>query len=131
MQINKIYNEDCFKTMANIPDNFVDLVVTSPPYNKGYWSVNRNPNNGFQTKSRKITYGDFDDDLSPEEYEFQQIRLLNECIRIIKPTGSIFYNHIDILNNHNTIHPNYVHKFPVKQIIVWNRKNTPKLDESY
>lgn len=32
IEINKIYNEDCLKTMARTPDNFVDLVVTSPPY---------------------------------------------------------------------------------------------------
>lgn len=32
MEINKIYNEDCLETMNRIPDNFVDLVVTSPPY---------------------------------------------------------------------------------------------------
>ena len=32
MEINKIYNEDCLNTMANMPDNFIDLTVTSPPY---------------------------------------------------------------------------------------------------
>ena len=30
--INKIYNEDCLETMAKMPDNFIDLTVTSPPY---------------------------------------------------------------------------------------------------
>jgi len=29
---NKIYNEDCLDTMAKMPDNFVDLIITSPPY---------------------------------------------------------------------------------------------------
>ena len=32
MKENKIYNEDCLKTMARMPDNFIDLTVTSPPY---------------------------------------------------------------------------------------------------
>ena len=32
MEINKIYNEDCLTTMANMSNNFIDLVVTSPPY---------------------------------------------------------------------------------------------------
>ena len=32
MEINKIYNEDCLETMARMPDNFIDLTVTSPPY---------------------------------------------------------------------------------------------------
>lgn len=32
MELNKIYNEDCLITMSKIPNNFVDLTVTSPPY---------------------------------------------------------------------------------------------------
>jgi DNA modification methylase len=30
--INKVHNEDCLNTMARMPDNFIDLTVTSPPY---------------------------------------------------------------------------------------------------
>ncbi len=32
MELNKIYNENCLDTMARMPDGFVGLVVTSPPY---------------------------------------------------------------------------------------------------
>jgi site-specific DNA-methyltransferase (adenine-specific) len=32
MEINKIYNESNLDTMARMPDNFIDLTVTSPPY---------------------------------------------------------------------------------------------------
>ncbi len=32
IHLNKIYNENCLLTMSNMPDNFVDLTVTSPPY---------------------------------------------------------------------------------------------------
>ena len=32
MEINKIYNENCLDTMAKMPDTFIDLTVTSPPY---------------------------------------------------------------------------------------------------
>lgn len=32
MNINKCYNENCLDTMGKMPDNFVDLTVTSPPY---------------------------------------------------------------------------------------------------
>ena len=130
-ELNKIYNENCLDTMKRIKDNTIDLVVTSPPYNKGFWSKNRNLNNGFKTKSRRIDYGVFDDNLKPEVYEEQQKKVIKECLRILKPSGSLFYNHIDILHEHNTIHPKYVYDFPFKQIIIWNRKNTPKLDISY
>ena len=32
LKLNKIYNQNCLDTMDKMPDNFVDLVVTSPPY---------------------------------------------------------------------------------------------------
>lgn len=32
VEYNKIYNEDCLATMARMPDQYIDLVVTSPPY---------------------------------------------------------------------------------------------------
>ena len=39
--LNKIHNENCLATMKRMPDNFIDLTVTSPPYDnlrlyKGY-----------------------------------------------------------------------------------------------
>lgn len=32
MEINKIHNENCLITMALMPNNFIDFVITSPPY---------------------------------------------------------------------------------------------------
>lgn len=32
MQINQIYNESCLDTMSRMPDKFVDLTLTDPPY---------------------------------------------------------------------------------------------------
>lgn len=32
MELNKIYNEDCLSLMRKMNDDFVDLTVTSPPY---------------------------------------------------------------------------------------------------
>lgn len=32
MELNKIYNEDCLQTMQQMPDNYVDFIITSPPY---------------------------------------------------------------------------------------------------
>tara|TARA_R110000823_G_scaffold305026_1_gene426845 strand:+ start:121 stop:915 length:795 start_codon:yes stop_codon:yes gene_type:complete len=41
LEVNKNYNENCLDTMARMEDNFIDLTVTSPPYDnlrtyKGY-----------------------------------------------------------------------------------------------
>ena len=46
MEINKLYNGDILEMFAKTPDNFVDLIVTSPPYNVG------------------INYSDWDDTMS-------------------------------------------------------------------
>jgi len=41
MKINKTYNENCLDTMARMENNYIDLTITSPPYDnlrdyKGY-----------------------------------------------------------------------------------------------
>lgn len=131
MEVNKIYCENNLETMAKMPDNFIDLIVTSPPYNKGYWSSNRNLNNGFNTKARRIDYDNFSDDLNPIDYDNWQREFIKECLRVLKPTGSLFYNHQPIQKHHQEVNPLFIYDFPLKQTIIWNRKNTPKLDESY
>jgi len=32
MEINKIYNESCLETLSKMPNNYLDCVITSPPY---------------------------------------------------------------------------------------------------
>ena len=34
LELNKLYCENCLDTMSRMPDNFIDLTVTSPPYDK-------------------------------------------------------------------------------------------------
>ena len=41
IEINKNYNENCLDTLSKVPNNTIDLTVTSPPYDnlrdyKGY-----------------------------------------------------------------------------------------------
>lgn len=118
---------DCLTELNKIESNTIDLVVTSPPYNKNFWT--RNKEQG--SYKRVIKYDSITDSLSPDEYIKQQKEVLNELVRVIKPTGSIYYNHIDIFHKHNTIHPSYVYDYNIKQIIVWDRGNTPKLSNTY
>jgi len=122
----RLINGDSLTELKKIESNIVDLVVTSPPYNKNYWIRNRS-----DFGKRLINYDEYHDSLEPQEYIKQQKEILDELVRIIKPTGSIYYNHIDIFHKHNTIHPSYVYDYNVKQVIVWDRGNTPKLDKSY
>ena len=48
MEIGKIYDENCLITMQNMPDNYIDFVITSPPYDdiRNY--------NGYQFEFEKI-----------------------------------------------------------------------------
>lgn len=34
MEINRIYTENCIQTMERMSDNFIDLTIASPPYDK-------------------------------------------------------------------------------------------------
>ncbi|MHA1868712.1 MAG: DNA-methyltransferase [Candidatus Heimdallarchaeaceae archaeon] len=122
---------DCFEGLKKLEDESIDLIVTSPPYNKGFWDRNKNVNNGFKTKVKNIIYDKFNDNLQPKDYEKQQIYIIRECLRVLKKSGSLFYNHSDRLHKHQTIHPLWVYQFPLKQILIWDRGNTPKLDKSY
>ncbi|MBP5424034.1 MAG: site-specific DNA-methyltransferase [Paludibacteraceae bacterium] len=123
---------NCLDLIKDIEDNSIDLIVTSPPYNKGYYVGNHSVGaNTISIKTSNIVYGDFKDNLEPEEYERQQRELLTECLRVIKPTGSIFYNHCDVLYKKRTVHPKWVYDYPLHQIIVWDRNGTMKLETSY
>tara|TARA_R100000541_G_scaffold39192_1_gene47038 strand:+ start:260 stop:985 length:726 start_codon:yes stop_codon:yes gene_type:complete len=71
MEKNKIYNEDCLKTMLKIKSETIDLVIIDPPY--------------FEVK------GDFDFVWNNRNEYFDFIKkVLNESKRILKTNGSIF-----------------------------------------
>ena len=134
MEVNKVYNENCLTTMARMEDNSIDLVVTSPPYNKaGYEGFIRKRHiNGTWQQGRNIEYnGDAENDFMPEsEYQAEQIKVLNELHRILKPNGSVFYNHKVRVAQHKGSHPiEWILKsnFTFRQQIIWNRKSSPNV----
>lgn len=121
MELNKIYNEDCLETMKKMPDNFVDLVVTSPPYNKGKVGKSSNWKSG-------IDYENYTDDLPEQEYQDWQKTILKECLRVLKPTGSLFYNHKPRQKDHKmTLPTEWLGGFHIRQIIVWERGGSPDI----
>lgn len=98
LELNKIYNEDCLITMQRMEDNSVDLIITSPPYNKNAYAVGSGSNKSWSAlRGRQIPYDKYNDAMPPEEYEQWQKDVISECLRILKPHGSLFYNHKDIL----------------------------------
>ena len=133
MITNKIYNEDCLETFSKIKNNSINLIITSPPYNKNHYSkkISKGEKKYAVSSFRKIQYDVYEDSMNAKEYEKWQKKILNECIRVLKEDGSIFYNHMDIQNNRLIIHPTFIYDYPVKQILIWDRANTPKLDKNY
>ncbi len=120
--LNHIYNENCLQTMVKMADNFVDLTVTSPPYNLG---------NTHHTDKNRFTAYDVHDDAMPETaYQNNQIDVLQELYRVTKPTGSLMYNHKNRIKNGSQITPyEWLLKtsWNIKQELVWFN-GTPNMD---
>src|SRR5262245_38551378 len=62
------YPGDCLGLLSQIPDQTIQLVVTSPPYNIG---------KPYETK-KSIT-----------SYVIEQSAVIKECVRVLRPGGSI------------------------------------------
>jgi site-specific DNA-methyltransferase (adenine-specific) len=74
IETGKIINGDCIEVMKTLPENSVDLIVTSPPY-----SVN-------------ISYDVYDDNTTIEEYLDFSKKWLKESFRVLKEDGRICLN---------------------------------------
>lgn len=69
---DSILQGDCEQVLARLPDNSVDLIVTSPPY----------------ADQRKSTYGG----ISPDRYVEWFLPKADQFLRVLKPTGSFILN---------------------------------------
>jgi adenine-specific DNA-methyltransferase len=63
-----VYQGDCMEFLSSTPSAAIQLVVTSPPYNIG---------KSYEKRSSLDIYIDF------------QRRVISECVRVLKPGGSI------------------------------------------
>jgi site-specific DNA-methyltransferase (adenine-specific) len=75
IEVNKLYNEDCLLTMANMDNNSVDMVLTSPPYDdlrtyNKHLTGNRTEYNGYS-------------------FPFEQIA--QELFRVVKKGGVVIW----------------------------------------
>jgi len=77
MELNKIYNEDNLETMAKMPNDFIDIIITSPTYEDVSGA-------GYGAKSKDVLFLKF--------YSDYLGKLFAEYERILKPTGQIFFN---------------------------------------
>ena len=119
--------------LKTLSDNSIDVIITSPPYNIGY---------GEGKMGSDLTghlYGEENYDFMDEnEYQTWLVQVLNELYRVLKPTGSLFFNHKDrtkitvknkdgklVKKTHLFVSPCHIinkTKWNIKQRLIWNRK---------
>jgi len=84
MEINTIYKESCLETLSRMPDNFLDAVVTSPPY----WQLR---DYGYPEQwGLEPTY---------QEYLEHLWQMMDEIYRVLKPSGTVWINLGDTYHN--------------------------------
>ena len=123
---NKIYAEDCFKTMQRLKDKEVSLILTSPPYNTSKHTYTEKSRHNHDSR-----YDTYIDTGSHKDYVDWSIKLFREFDRILQSNGCVLYNInygtgyentcdnlIDIVHNIITNTP-----FMVADIIGWKKSN--------
>jgi len=132
---NKIICGDALAVMKQMPDESVDLVVTSPPYNLKNSTGNgmRDGRGGKWSNAALIEgYQDHNDEMPHEEYAEWQRKCVGEMFRLIKKDGAIFYNHKwRVQNGLLQDRQDIVREFPVRQIIIWKRKGGINFNPGY
>ena len=101
-------------------DNSIDLICTSPPYN-----VSKRKKNWHSFKFQD--YDGYGDSLNDNEYTEFMINILNECHRVLKPSGSLMFNHKVRTLDKVAIHPLSIifqTNLILKQEIIWNYNDT-------
>jgi site-specific DNA-methyltransferase (adenine-specific) len=105
---NKIIQGDCLEVMKTMPDNCIDLVVTSPPYNVG------------------IKYQNTNDEKEWAEYGLQMLKTLKEMFRIIRDGGRVCWN-IPSFSSRQNLYEIFLNLFRLNGFlqyaeIIWNKK---------
>lgn len=73
MELNKVYNDDIFNILRDLPDNSVDMIYSDPDYNVGI---------KYNGKSYTKNFN---------EYIEWYVELAKESLRVLKPDGNMFF----------------------------------------
>jgi len=112
---------NCLDLAKQLDDASINVTVSSPPYNK------RGVGGGL---FRKIEYDTFDDTLPEEEYQEQQIELLNTIFDKTVEGGSFFYNHKVRYFEGGSVSPwawLTQTKWHIREEIIWARGSGPEI----
>lgn len=133
---------DCLEWMRKLPDDCMDVVVTSPPYNLrnstgGSWKTPKDKMDSWLAHGKSALHDGYDgysDDLPYDVYVKWQNECLSEMVRITKPTGFIFYNHKQRVQAGLLQHRMEIMEgLPLRQIVYWLRNGcgTINYNEGY
>ena len=133
--VNKIHRGDCVELLAAMPRNSVRIVATSPPYNIKNSTGNglKDGRGGKWERAELVNgYAEHDDNMPHEDYVAWQRKCLEGMLRVLRDDGAIFYNHKwrvqgGLLQDRADI----VEGFPVRQIIIWQRKGGINFNPGY
>lgn len=120
IESNIIYNESCVETLAKLPDNCIDLVITSPPYNMNL----RIRNGGYCSrqivKEISTKYADFPDNLPIDDFYNFHSGVLKELLRV---SNLVFYN-IQIVTGSKRAFFKIIGDFAedLKDVIIWDKR---------
>lgn len=117
MELNKIYCESNLETMARMSNDFVDIVVTSPPYNTGGKSL-----------STGDFYKEYKDNLDDEDYKEFIFKNVKELLRVTK--HYVFYN-FQILSGNKNIYLEFMSHFKdnIKDIAIWKKQAVAQIQK--
>ena len=122
--VNRVICGDSLEVLTNIPNNSIDLVVTSPPY--------------FQQRNYGNGCNEIGNEKTEQEYLNNLLNIFHKCVKVTKDTGHIVFNigdkyingglqlipfkfAISVLENENIFLVNN---------ITWNKLNpTPRQDK--
>lgn len=134
--LNKIICGNSLDIMKKMPDESIDLVVTSPPYNlhirKLYSTAQNWKSKWNNSKLQNEGYDKYSDYMPEEEYVKWQQETLKECFRLIKDDGAIFYNHKwRVQGGLYQQRQDLIEGLPLRQIIIWKKNGGFNFNEGY
>lgn len=98
--VNQILTGDSHRLLKRLPDNCIDLIFTSPPYNFG------------------LEYDDNYDACYWDEYFKQLFRVFDECIRVLKFGGRFVVNIQPLFSDYIPTH-HIISNFLMDRKLIW------------
>jgi len=133
--LNQIINGDAVEVMRKLPDESVDLIITSPPYNLKNSTGNGMTYGGggkWANAALMDGYDTHDDNMPHDGYVRWQRECLHEMLRLLPDTGAIFYNHKwRVQNGLLQDRSDILKGMPFRQIIIWKRKGGINFNPGY